>query len=115
MTQEEIIAKAQEVFPTPNKEHYDFTDAMIVGLIKAKQEGYIKALTEINSFPKLEGWLSKDPEDSCVHLSFNKPEFDGTYWNDIQGPGIMYAVDENMSPNVKTNKPVKVELIIRNV
>lgn len=63
---------------------------------------------------KIKGWLSKDPGDYYVHFSFgSKPEFDGDYWNDMNGCGMMYALPEEMFPEVSTKEPMEVELTIK--
>ena len=49
MTQEEIIHKAQEVYPDMHPEYFHM------------REGYRQALTDISSLPSIKGWIARDP------------------------------------------------------
>ena len=108
MTREEIEKKAYEAYPKFGDDAKD----LAMGQVR-ERNGYIKCAEEYEALPKIHGWLSKDPGDSCVHLSFSNPEFDGTYWNDPQGCGVMFPLPAEDYPFVTTKKPVEVEMLIK--
>jgi len=57
MTQEQITQKALEVYPISNVRN---TLGYIYDENRDKREGYIQALTEIESMPSVKGWLVRD-------------------------------------------------------
>lgn len=117
MTQEEITAKAFEAYPKPahcdypNDDYYE--NAVIVRSIQ--RDGYIKALKDINTLRKIEGWLARNKEHN--ELIFvpgpEPPTRMHSYW--FAGFTWGYCVIHSKAfPDITwESEPRKVELIIK--
>lgn len=120
MTHGEIEKKAFEVFPKPNRCDYpnddEYGNAIIVRSIQ--REGYIKAIEEIESLPKVKGYVARDKDGELSFWSV-KPmrltlDEDTCRW---VVPGACYYLNlayTNMFPEITwESEPVEVEFLIR--
>ena len=123
MTQEEIIKKAYEVYPEDMGWWFDHTGyAEKTDLNAERRDGYIKALTEINSLPKIRGYVARD-EDGTLHF-FSSECGDGEPIFDIESGTWGIATMEMLDivhPNGEfgelsfKDEPIEVELLIKKV
>jgi len=117
MTQEEIKKKALEIYPREGGSCITAFGKFEIDHNAPKREGYIKALTEIESLPKIKGWVarfknghlwlfSKKPQRICIH-------FDRWYWGNGDAEK---QLPNDMFPDLKwEDEPIEVELLIRKV
>jgi len=113
MTQEEIIKKAYEVYPEDMGWWFDPTGyAEKVDLNAERREGYIKALTEVNSLPKIKGWVARD-SDGCLNYFNSKPLRGEASWVMPQNPMALNGAD---FPDLRwEDEPIEVKLLIKKV
>lgn len=112
MTKEQIEEKAYESYPA------EFMDEGInprlhIDRNESKREGYIKALTELES-PKLYGWVARD-RNGMLHLFDVEPKRIGDYWwnRDYNSESIC---NEKAFPDITwESDPIEVEILIRRV
>lgn len=110
MTQEEIEQKALEVYPF-NRNIYFGGDNN-----EDKRGGYIKALTEIKSLPKIKGWVARDGEGYLTICGTLPKRAKNDEGNLIWDAFSSLDVDTNIFPDLKPEDgPIEVELIIRKV
>ena len=108
MDREEIEKKAHEIYPVRK------VLGTGVGDYNAeRREGYIKALTEIESLPKIHGWVARDKWNNLSFFTGSKPyEAADGLWAAIDGEAI--EIDENLIPEQFCScEPAEVELLIR--
>lgn len=114
MDREEIESKAREVYPEDiTRIPQDPYPPMEIDNNAHKREGYINALTEIESLPKIHGWVARDKWNYLSFFTGSKPyeTVDGL-WATIDGDAI--ELDENLFPEqFCTCEPAEVELLIR--
>ena len=114
MTHGEIEKKAFEVFPAPNRCDYpnddEYGNAIIVRSIQ--REGYIKALEEIESLPKVKGYVARDRFGRLsTSLANEILERDRETWI-----GGNWLHDNRAFPKITwKDEPVEVEFLIREV
>ncbi len=114
MTHGEIEKKAFEVFPKPNRCDYpnddEYGNAIIVRSIQ--REGYIKALKEIESLPKVKGYVATDRFGTCfyTHKPYRVPHLE--MWFIRKGGVLHLPIDKSKTIN---DEPVEVEFLIREV
>lgn len=125
MTQQEIEKKAFEAYPKPIRCDYPNDDDLGNAIVRSIQrDGYIKALTEFDSLPKIHGWVARD-EDDMLHYFDEKPQRYNKRGVFTLLPGI-WSIDEYGSnrramkneifPEITwDSEPVEVELIIRTI
>lgn len=102
MTQEEIIKKAYEVYPKWCEMVWDADE----------RNGYIKALTEVNSLPKIKGWVARD-SDGRLDFFLSKPLRGEASWVMPQNPIALNGAD---FPNLRwEDEPIEVELLIQKI
>ena len=119
MKHEQIIKKAFETYPINNVRNslgymYDENSD--------KREGYIQALTEMESMVKLHGWIVRDKDQDSyrkgkVWFSREKPKrYDDTVWMREHNDCVMIQEDVFISenfPNITwASDPVHVEILI---
>lgn len=116
MTEEQINEKALEEYP--KETYYDRDICDYVDINAKERDGYIKALKEIESLPKIKGWVVRD--ECGLWFYREKPyKVEGTFyshWTDKNGPNSELPLDDNLFPELTwEDKPIEVELIIRKV
>lgn len=111
MTEQQINEKALEAYPEDKL-------TAVENVNRAKRGGYIKALKEIESLPKIKGWVARD---ECGLLFYRKKpyRYDGifySHWTDEYGPNSEIPLDDSLFPELTwEDEPIEVELIIRKV
>ena len=110
MDREEIEKKACTAYPP------DWKKLCGDGEVDANGErraGYIKAITEIESLPKIHGWVARDKWNNLAFFTGSKPyETAKGLWATIDGEAI--EIDENLfREQFCTCEPAEVELLIR--
>jgi len=123
MTQEEIVKKAFDAYPHRPQMviiNNGFGRTSIGDLNDDKRKGYIKALTEIESFPKIHGWVARDG-DGTLRVHGTKPDFCDMgntpydrFWRTEEGCDIELP-KEFFGEILNCGKPVEVELLFRRV
>lgn len=114
MTEEQINKKALEEYP--KETYYDRDMCDYVDINSKGRNGYIEALKEIESLPKIKGWVARD---ECGLLFYRKKpyRYDGifySHWTDESSSEI--PLDDNLFPELTwEDEPVEVELIIRKI
>jgi len=110
VTQEEIEKKAYEVYPERKMFiPQDPYPPMEIDTNAHRREGYIKALTEIESLPKIHGWVARD-DDGELGLFPAEPARDLGMW----GFYPKFVLEPTVFPEVTwKSEPIKVELLIR--
>ena len=111
MTSEQIDKKARKVFGDFKEPEYDELNLDQ----SLKREGYIKALTEIESLPKIRGWIAREDiyyRSGRLFLFGEKPVADGSYgW---RHSSFYTELDSSFIPDLTwVDGPKEVELIIR--
>lgn len=105
MNKEQIEEKAFEAYP----EYW--LNPVIDGNVD-KREGYIRALQEIDSQPKIKGWIARNKEGNelCFFPGDEPPTRLATYW--FAGFSWSYTKIQDIFPDITwESEPVKVELI----
>ena len=110
MNNEQILQKALKVYP-PEYEHEDFDEWDIN---EKYREPYIKALLEVESLPKVHGWIARD-KDGLLGFYSDKPQrFDDKAWWCDPGCYTALALHPDSYPEITwESEPLEVELIIR--
>ncbi len=112
MTDKQIEEKALKAYP-PEYEQEDFDETWDMN--EQYREPYIQALKEIETLPKISGWIARD-EDGSVWFHYSKPSKDnGGYWiSDLKTAPPMEIYNVEL-PNIawEDPKPVEIELIFR--
>ena len=116
MTEEQINKKALEAYP--KETYYDRDMCDYVDINSEGRNGYIEALKEIESLPKIKGWVARD--ECGLWLYREKPyRVEGTFcshWSDKNGPNSELSLDINIFPELTwEDEPIEIELIIRKV
>jgi hypothetical protein len=113
MTNEQILQKALEVYP-PEYEQEDYDKYLSMQEKEQYQEPYIKALQEIESLPKVHGWIARD-KDGLLGFYSDKPQrFDDKAWWCDPGCYTALALPPESYPEITwESEPIEVELIIR--
>ena len=122
MTKEEIIKKGFEAYP---EEIVGYSVEERVGAKpkpldynKDKREGYIKALTEIESLPKIKGWVARDRLSGHIYIHQTKPKENKMLgiWEEPGGYSIQVSSSVIDFPDITIDsEPVEVELLIRRI
>ena len=109
MTSGEIEQKALEVYPVIN----DCLNSTI-DINQKSRDGYIKALLEVESLPKVHGWIARD-KDGLLGFYSDKPEkLDKRAWWFVPGCYSALALPPESYPEITwESEPFEVELIIR--
>ena len=79
-TEEKIAQRALEIYPY--KRGLDSINDVFYDLNYQRREGYIKALQEIESLPKINGWVARNKElNELIFVPGNEqPTRMKTYW-----------------------------------
>lgn len=111
MNNEQILQKALEVYP-PEYEQEDFDETWDMN--EQYREPYIKALLEVESLPKVHGWIARD-KDGLLGFYSDKPQrFDDKAWWCDPGCYTALALPPESYPEITwESEPIEVELIIR--
>jgi hypothetical protein len=109
MTNEQIEQKALEVYPVIN----DCLNSDI-DINGKSREGYIKAFLEVESLPKVHGWIAQD-KDGLLGFYSDKPQrFDDKAWWCDPGCYTALALPPDSYPEITwESEPIEVELILR--
>ena len=113
MNNEQILQKALEVYP-PKYEQEDFDETWDMN--EQCREPYIKALLEVESLPKVHGWISRD-KDGLLGFYSDKPKrFDDKAWWCDPGCYTALALPPESYPEITwESEPLEVELLIRRI
>lgn len=114
MTEEQINEKALEAYP---EKFVQMPFCISANDINGDhREGYKKALNDIESLPKIKGWVVRD--ECGLWLYREKPyRVEGTFcshWTDKNGPNSELPLDINIFPELTLeDEPIEVEILIR--
>ena len=116
MTQEEMFVRAYKAYPVNNiisSGPYQGGGPSVIDSNARERVAYIKALTELNELPKIEGWVAREDHvlnNGGLYLFANRPTRNGRYgWDGY----ILRKFDDSDYPEITwDSEPVKVELII---
>lgn len=116
MTDQEIIEKAFEVYPKLMDEDTCFVGDYIctkeVDLNKMPRKGYVKALHDVESLPKITGWVARDKDNGTyLHLVPTDRQPGDVFWS-RRGPTIPLKY-EFFQELTWESEPVEVEILIR--
>jgi hypothetical protein len=103
MTKEEIEKKGFEAYPrtTPLD---DFA---------LQREGYIKALTDIESLQKIRGRIARDEDGDLMFYTNDIERDEEGFWTSKRGDDYI-AIDKTLFPELTwKSQPVEVELLVR--
>jgi poly-D-alanine transfer protein DltD len=115
MTDKQIEEKALEAYP-PEYEQEDFDETWDMN--EQYREPYIKALKEIESLPKIKGWVARDQQvdefyGNGLILHHSKPTREGNEWS---SKTIAMHLPLDFFPDLTwESDPIEVELLIRKV
>ena len=109
MNDKQIEQRALEVYPVIN----DCLNSTI-DINQKSRDGYIKALQEFESLPKVHGWVARD-RDGLLGFYSDKPQrFDDRSWWCDPGCYTALALPPESYPEITwDSNPIEVELIIR--
>lgn len=110
MNDKQIEQRALEVYP-PEYEQEDFDETWDIN--KQYREPYIKALKEIESLPKIKGWVTRDLGNEIESNLFTEKPIRGEF-NWFVSNGDIIRLNRNIFPELKwEDEPIEVELLIR--
>lgn len=107
MNEQEMNRKAVEAYPNIAEQAIERN---------AFRKGYKECYKEIESLPKLRGWVTKtDDGVTLFHTTSAKPEKGEMCWFGNEGDTII-DTENNLFPELTFNdEPIEVELLIRKV
>ncbi len=118
MTQEEIVKKAFDAYPHRPQMviiNNGFGRISIGDLNDDKRKGYVKALTEIESLPKIHGWAARD-KNGEIHVFEVEPRrscMEESWWDRDY---VSVEIEKDSFPDITwESEPTEVELLIRRV
>ena len=118
MTEEQINKKALEAYPLPPlyNEEQRRSKAYADSYARARdqQDGYCKALSQIEELPKIKGWVARDYNG--LYLTKEKPFRNGYIAEWAIKREIPVLLDECDFPELTwESEPIEVELLIRKI
>lgn len=102
MTEKEMHKKAYEKFPDMHPEYFHMRD------------GYVAALEDFESLPKLNGWWVARDKNGELHVFEVEPRRTNDYWWDRDYDSL--SLNKEDFPEIEwENEPVRVKLTITKI